>query len=625
LKQIVIGLSGHIDHGKTALVQALTGVNTDKLAEEIRRGMTIDIGFAFLSDEITLIDVPGHEKFVKNMMAGASGVDGALLVIAADDGVMPQTREHFDILKLLDVKVGCIALNKIDLVNDDWIDLVELDISEMVSGTFLENSPIIRTSAYNNTGIDELRKEVIKMCENIPEKTDRGVFRLPIDRIFTKKGFGTVITGTITSGSAKVGNTVELLPAGLNLKIRGLQSHTKSVEQINLGDRGAVNLATVDTKEIERGFQISEPGYFQSTDQIGVAIHLLKTCKKPVKQNERVRVHLGTEQVMSRVAIIDDKLIKPGEKKPAILKLEKPLPASFLDRFIIRTYSPIITIGGGLVIDNKPPEKWKIASQKIKELFDADESNRIEILVGYESVNPLNKERIKLKLGISSKKIQEIVDENENLKWISSRSEKWLVTQSQLDTIQKNIVDFLEKSHKENKHRKGVLKKEILQLLKGDERFIEFILKTMEQNGILKQKDEHLSLSSHSIQLSDDEEKMMLQLMTILDKEGFASSNYKDLAASVGKSEKEVKQLLKIAGDLNKIITLEGSLIFTQNNFLNLKSKVVEHFRSNGVISVPQFKELAETTRKYAVPLLEYFDKMKITYRVGNERKLVER
>ncbi|MBC8214570.1 MAG: selenocysteine-specific translation elongation factor [Candidatus Marinimicrobia bacterium] len=625
MNQIVIGLSGHIDHGKTAVVHALTGVNTDRLEEEIRRGMTIDIGFAFLSDEITLIDVPGHEKFVKNMMAGASAVDAALLVIAADDGVMPQTREHFDILKLLDVKVGCIALNKIDLVDDDWIDLVELDIQEMVSNTFLENAPIVRVSAVQNNGIEELRATILKMCENIPKKMDREIFRLPIDRIFTKKGFGTVITGTVTSGSAKIGDTVELLPSGMKLKIRGLQSHTQKVDKIALGDRGAVNLATVDTDEIERGFQISAQGYFQSTNQIGVDIHLLKTVKKPVAQNQRIRVHLGTEQVMARVSIINDKLIKPGEQKPAILKLEKPLPASIGDKFIIRTYSPILTIGGGVVLDNKPPEKWKFASQKVKDLFDSNLTKRFELIVSYESVNPLNEKRLKLKLGISSRKIQQLVDENKNLKWISSKSEKLLVSTSQLDEIQQTIINFLEKSHKKNKYRSGVLKKEIFQLLNGDERFIEFILKMMEQDGILKQKDEHLSLSSHSIQLSDDEEKTLQRIIEILDNEGFASSNLTDLSKKVKKSEKEAKQLLKIASEMDKIITLDGSLIFTNNNFTRLKNKVVEHFSDNDTISVPQFKDLAKTTRKYAVPLLEYFDKLKITYRVGNERKLVAR
>nr|MBC8479827.1 selenocysteine-specific translation elongation factor [FCB group bacterium] len=284
MRQIVIGLAGHIDHGKTAVVHALTGTNTDKLDEEIRRGMTIDIGFAFLNDEITMIDVPGHEKFVKNMMTGVSSVDAALLVIAADDGVMPQTREHFDILKLLEVKHGIIALNKTDLVDKEWIDLVTADIEEMVAGSFLENAPIVPVSAELNTGFDELKEKLLEICSSIPEKKDRGIFRLWVDRVFTIRGFGTVVTGTVASGSANTGDSVEILPTAKKVKIRGLQTHSKPVEQVRLGDRAAINLQGVEKEEIARGFQISTPGFFQSTDQLAAEISILPDAKKPVIQ-----------------------------------------------------------------------------------------------------------------------------------------------------------------------------------------------------------------------------------------------------------------------------------------------------------------------------------------------------
>ena len=250
MKQVVVGLSGHIDHGKTALVKALTGVSTERYSEEVQRGMTIDIGFAFLTDSITLIDVPGHEKFVKNMMAGVSGIDVAILVVAADDGVMPQTREHFEILKLLDIKQGIVVINKVDLADESWLELVQLDVEELIAESFLENAPIITVSATNEVGIDELKKSIINTCESVPDKDDPGMFRLPIDRVFSIKGFGTVVTGTVSSGSLHVGDKIEILPSGEIAKVRGLQSHTEKVDSVHMGDRAAINIQGVEVDQI---------------------------------------------------------------------------------------------------------------------------------------------------------------------------------------------------------------------------------------------------------------------------------------------------------------------------------------------------------------------------------------
>ena len=291
MKQTVIGLSGHIDHGKTALVKALTGVNTDSLTEEQKRGMTIDIGFAFLDENITLIDVPGHEKFVKNMMAGVSTVDVALLVVAADDGVMPQTREHFEILNLLDIPLGIVAINKIDLADKDWLELVELDIGELLQGSFMEDAPILKVSAETGDGVDQLKTTLLDLCKKVPDKQDRGIFRLHVDRVFSMKGYGTVVTGTVNSGSLKIGDTVELLPGSVKSKVRGLQSHGEEVQQVETGDRAAINLQGVEIKQIERGSQIAEIGYLQSLNQMGVTLLLLGAAQKPITQNQRIRIH----------------------------------------------------------------------------------------------------------------------------------------------------------------------------------------------------------------------------------------------------------------------------------------------------------------------------------------------
>ncbi|MFQ6610938.1 MAG: selenocysteine-specific translation elongation factor, partial [Fidelibacterota bacterium] len=350
MNQIIVGLAGHIDHGKTALVHAMTGVNTDRLKDEIRRGMTIDIGFAFLSDQITLIDVPGHEKFIKNMMAGVSSVDAALLVVAADDGVMPQTREHFDILRLLDVKTGIIAINKIDLADEEWLTLVESEVQELIDGSFMENAPIIRTSTTKNTGISELKKAILDVSQQIPKKANRGIFRLNIDRVFSMKGFGTVTTGTVSSGELSAGVMVDILPHDKTVKVRGLQSHSQKVETVKLGDRAAINLANIDKVLLKRGDVVASPGYFQSSHIIGASLRLLTRAEKPITQNQRIRFHLGTQEVMARTAIIGEKSINPGEEAPVIFRLESPLVPGYGDRFIIRTYSPVDTIGGGEIL-----------------------------------------------------------------------------------------------------------------------------------------------------------------------------------------------------------------------------------------------------------------------------------
>ncbi|MEO2044604.1 MAG: selenocysteine-specific translation elongation factor, partial [Nitrospinaceae bacterium] len=401
MKQTVIGLSGHIDHGKTALVKALTGVNTDSLTEEQKRGMTIDIGFAFLNENITLIDVPGHEKFVKNMMAGVSAVDVALLVVAADDGVMPQTREHFEILNLLDIPLGIVAINKIDLADKDWLELVELDIGELLQGSFMEDAPILKVSAETGDGVDQLKTTLLDLCKKVPDKQDRGIFRLHVDRVFSMKGYGTVVTGTVNSGSLKIGDTVELLPGSVKSKVRGLQSHGEEVQQVETGDRAAINLQGVEIKQIERGSQIAEIGYLQSLNQMGVTLLLLDSAQKPITQNQRIRIHLGTQEVMARVALADGKTLQPGDDCPALLRLEQPMVAARGDKFIIRSFSPVITIGGGEVMEVLIEEKWKIMKEKLQNLYESPKSDQLIHLVQEEGAKPITPEKLQYRIGIS--------------------------------------------------------------------------------------------------------------------------------------------------------------------------------------------------------------------------------
>ncbi len=622
MNQTVIGLSGHIDHGKTALVKALTGKSTERYTEEVKRGMTIDIGFAFLSEEITLIDVPGHEKFVKNMMAGVSGIDAAILVIAADDGVMPQTREHLEILKLLDIKVGIIVINKIDLVDDDWLELVELDLQELVENTFLESAPIHKVSAINNIGIKELKTAILEIPPQIPQKYDRGFFRLPIDRVFSIKGFGSVVTGTVSSGEISVGETIEVLPLGETYKVRGIQSHDSSVESISLGARAAINIQSLDIKDIKRGNQIATPNYVESHDSIAVELSALSNAPS-IKQNQRIRVHLGTQEVMGRVSIVDNKTIEAGESSAALIKLEQPLISTIGDRFIIRLYSPIITIGGGEIIDTGLLGKWKQIKTHVSKLYQIPKEKRIQFLISQRQGRPFTLKDAVKKNGISIGKLESLISEDNEIEIHKFKANNWLLTENQKYSLQDLIINFLESYHIKHPYKSGASKEEIRQSIKANESFCDYFLGMKFHEDKIKNDGDRWSLYSFKIELSVKEESLLNKLMDILDNEGFTSSRYDELAEILGESKDHVMQLLNIAEQKGEVLRLDGSLMFTKQNYEILISQVKKYFNLHSELSVPEFKELAGTSRKYAVPLLEYLDKQKITYRDGNSRKLV--
>ena len=623
MKQTVIGLSGHIDHGKTALVKALTGVNTDSLTEEQKRGMTIDIGFAFLDENITLIDVPGHEKFVKNMMAGVSAVDVALLVVAADDGVMPQTREHFEILNLLDIPLGIVVINKIDLADKDWLELVELDIGELLQGSFMEDAPILKVSAETGDGVDQLKTTLLDLCKKVPDKQDRGIFRLHVDRVFSMKGYGTVVTGTVNSGSLKIGDTVELLPGSVKSKVRGLQSHGEEVQQVETGDRAAINLQGVEIKQIERGSQIAEIGYLQSLNQMGVTLLLLGSAQKPITQNQRIRIHLGTQEVMARVALTDGKTLQPGDDCPALLRLEQPMVAARGDKFIIRSFSPVITIGGGEVMEVLIEEKWKIVKEKLQNLYESPKSDQLIHLVQEEGAKPITPEKLQYRIGISKEQINAIVEEKEELFWLTHKQGKWLLTQNQWNELKNSIHNFLKKYHTKNPLNAGAQKEEIRQHLNCENSILEALLQSMLDEKSISQKGELFLNPNFSITLSSEDDSLQNSILNQLDQEGFTSSTLAQLSLKTGNSKEKLMQVLNVAEQQGKLLRIDGKLMFTQKNFIILREKVNQFFSNHPEMSVSEFKELAHTSRKYAVPLLEYFDKKKITYREGNIRKLV--
>ena len=624
MRQVVIGLAGHIDHGKTALVKALTGIDTDHLSEEKKRGMTIDIGFAFLSDKITLIDVPGHEKFVKNMMAGISSIDVALLVVAADDGIMPQTREHFEILNLLNISRGIIVINKIDLVDEEWLELIQLDLIEMTKGTFMENAPMMLVSAEKRNGIDKLKNFLLKECEEVPQKNDRGVFRQNIDRVFSLKGYGTIVTGTVISGNLTVGEKIEIIPGEIITKVRSLQSHGKKVDFVNLGDRAAINLQGVEKSQIQRGCQIATPGFFKSVSQIGAVINILHSVKKSIIQNQRIRIHIGTQEGMARLALINNKEIEPGKECCALVRFETPMIASIGDKFIIRSYSPVITIGGGVVLDNHIVDRWKIVKQKILKLYEVKDSHKFIQFIEQQDINPITIDKLKIRLGLSENRINKLVEKEENLFWLKHKKSKWILTKKQLSSLKNRIKKHLINFHENNPLSIGIQKEQIRQKLNLNNSILEALLEEMIDGKIVSRKGELLLDSSFTIKLDSEDLKIQSEIMNILGEQGFMSSSLDDLSKKMNFDKNKLMKIMNIAEKEGKILRLDGSLMFTRQNFILLKEKVLNHFINHDLLSISKFKELANTSRKFAVPLLEFFDKEKITYRDGNSRRLIK-
>ncbi|MEJ2636412.1 MAG: selenocysteine-specific translation elongation factor [Calditrichia bacterium] len=380
-RQYVIGTAGHIDHGKTALIQALTGINTDRLKEEQERGITIDLGFAHFSDNVTIIDVPGHERLIKNMVAGVSTIDLVLFVIAADDGIMPQTREHLDIVKLLGISHGIFVITKIDLVDEEWLLMVEEEIGNLLKGSVFENAPVLKTSAVTGEGIEDVRKTIFESLKQIERREDDGIFRLPIDRVFGKPGFGTVVTGSVLSGQIDAGGAVEILPELIPARVRGLQSHDRPVESVSMGDRAALNLTGIGNDQLHRGQVIAQAGYYRAVQSFNARLTPLPDETVLIKNRMRVRIHLHTAEIFARLVLPELKALDPGQSAMVQFRLEKPVYASFGDHFIIRQYSPQITLGGGIVLETNPPKYRKrhhdLFVQRLENLESDDPERRI--------------------------------------------------------------------------------------------------------------------------------------------------------------------------------------------------------------------------------------------------------
>lgn len=626
-RHFILGTAGHIDHGKTALVKALTGVDTDRLKEERARGLTIDLGFAHMGDEATIIDVPGHERFIKNMVAGVSTIDLVLFVVAADDGVMPQTREHLDILNILQVRNGIIVITKKDLVDGDWLELVQEEVRELVKGTPLAQAEIVAVSAIPKCrdGIDLLRQKINAYFSTLPPRHNRGVFWLPVDRSFVMKGFGTVVTGSVLSGQIQAGEFVDILPAGEKVRVRGIQKHNADASFAQPGDRAAINLHGVAREEIARGDVLASAGYFEATQRIHCKLQMLKNAKA-VKANSRVRLHLGTAEIMARLKPIGLAKIEAGQGGYVQFNLEKPAAARRLDPFVIRQYSPARTIGGGLVLDANAPPYRSRDKQLLARLQSLEKEDPQELIAEQFLIAPaamLSADELVAKTGMAAETVLPVLSAMRESGELQAVSKKNFVHRARLQTLRQQIVTVLEKYHQANPASPGFRKAELAAQLGGrtPQQILHFAIEQLNDDRQLREFDGFLALANHQIRLSETQREAKSRAEQLLREQGFAPGSPAELATTLGLRNADVQTVLDVLVAEGKIVRLEPELFMHVTHIEAAQKALIAHLQKNGQITVPEFKALiAGASRKFALPLLNHFDALEITLRQGDLR-----
>ena len=618
MQQIVIGTAGHIDHGKTALVKALTGTNTDQLAQEKARGMTIDLGFAYLNEQITIIDVPGHEKFIRNMAAGAANVHIGMLVVAADDGIMPQTKEHLQILDSFSIQGGLVVLTKVDIVNDEeWIDLVELELQDLIKNTVLNGVPIIRVNNLTGDGIEAVKKHLLHIAKEVKIQIRSNEFRMHVDRVFTKKGFGTVVTGTVDSGELHVGDKLELLPNKVNTKVRGIQTHGGNVESVGVGDRAALNLANVERTEVYRGTVLSNPGIIAVTKKVIAHIIMYPNTDWIIKNNQRIRLHIGTAEIMGKVSMAIPKL-KKGQNGSVIIGLEIPHPVAMDDLFVIRSYSPMKTIAQGRILDPLPSGKWSELKNNIK-ILSPDPEKRFHTMVLREWKQPRTLNSWRNRCFRKQNVIQQWINAA-GLK-IESKS-KIVYSNNSLKISDEAILSLVNNIYKRDSFRKTISNEAIIDQLKWSSVWVTFVLANMELEGKIIQSSGRISLSDYRPEITVKDQKDLDFIQGLVDSSGLEPISLKVLIQRSGFKPGRVNGMLHLLNDDNRSEKIGTDLWIAKKYRDEILKYVRGHFEKNKLLSVSNFKDIIGLTRKTAIPLLEYLDQSNYTQRDGNDRRI---
>jgi selenocysteine-specific elongation factor len=631
-KSVIIGTAGHIDHGKSALVEALTGTHPDRLEEEKRRGITIDLGFAFLEENgvrFGFVDVPGHERFVSNMLAGAAGIDVLLLVIAADESIKPQTREHFNICRLLGVQRGVVALTKSDLVDSDTLELVRLEAEEYLRGSFLENAPLVPVSAKTRAGLGELKKALRDAAAGTIAKDAWRYFRLPIDRAFAMKGFGSVVTGTLISGSVSAGDEVELFPSGERLRVRGLQSGGKPVERALPGQRTAVNLAGIEHTALKRGMVLATPGKFRKTRRIDTRLELLASARK-MRQGTPVHFHAGTAETIAEVFFHGEKELRPGVSTFANLKLQDEILVLPGDRFIVRQFSPVVTIGGGVVFDPLARRPLLRDAGRVTFLETLERGYREEILEAMteRAILGLGYEEIVARTAWMDHEIRDTakkLSQAGRAKTVSAEP-LVLVSDKVFAEVRRKILEKVDKFQRENPLLPGILREDLRASL-GKRVRAETFRAALEDLAAQKKLDalgELVKRAGSEITLQPEEAKAKEQIEAVFAAASLEVPSVKEVLAKLAIEARRAERLLQILLREKNLVRVSPELIFHRAALDQLKTRLADYKKSKGErISVPAFKELTGITRKYAIPLLEYLDRERVTRRAGDERVIL--
>jgi selenocysteine-specific elongation factor len=637
MKHVIVGTAGHIDHGKSALVLALTGTDPDRLAEEKRRGITIDLGFAHLDlgnqVRVGFVDVPGHERFVRNMLAGVSGIDLVMLVVAADESIKPQTREHFEICKLLGVQRGLVAVTKSDLVEPDLLATAQLEVQEFVAGSFLEGAPMVAVSARAGHGLDALRAALLQLSLTTEVRPLDSPFRLPVDRSFVMKGFGTVVTGTLAAGRVKTEAEVELFPTRRRVRVRGLQVHNEAVMEAAAGQRTALNLVGVDASEVSRGMVLAGPGLFENSDRLDCALTLLNSVR-PLKNRSRVHFHSGTAEMLAEIVLVESRELKPGDRTHAQLRLDEPglfLPG---DRFIIRQLSPVTTIGGGVVLDNQPP-KHRAGDPAVRALLqnlERQPDSRLELLVresGEATVATLT-----ARTGWSPAKIgRSVQTAAKEHRLVALGAQGSLVVDAEhFRTLTRRTLTALEDFHARNPLVQGIGKEDLRGRLASrsnhnagprglpSQSLFNATLQALSSQKKIQMEGELVRLAGREVQLSAEESDAKERITRAFEQAGLTVPPAADVLAQLPVDRARAQKILQILLRERSLVKVSEGLLFHRSALDRLRGLLAQRKAKSDRMDVAAFKEMTGVTRKYAIPLLEYLDREHVTRRVGDVR-----
>lgn len=625
MKNIIIGTAGHVDHGKTALIKALTGIETDRIKEEKKRGITIELGFAYLDlpdgEKAGIIDVPGHEKFVKNMLAGAGGIDLALLVVAADEGFMPQTREHLGILSLLNISEGIIVVTKKDMVDEDWLEIVCDEVRQEVQGTFLENAQIIPVSSYTGEGIEQLRQAIFTMIDQKTQIKNLDVpFRIPVDRIFSVEGFGTVITGTLIEGTMKVGDPVTVYPSRIESRIRNLQVHSQDVQEAYAGQRVAVNLAGLKKTDLNKGDVIAVPDSMHTTMMIDIHLTVLKDCDREIRNATRLHLYHGARDILCKIVLLDRDSVGAGESCYAQLRLEEEIAVKTGDRFVLRFYSPVETIGGGVILDSNPFKHKRndavvLESLKLKE--GGSDREKISAALRDYSARFETLDFLQIQTGIPKEQFEQQINKLIKDKVAFRVSDNVIIHTDYLNRLKDSAVKLLESYHKENPLREGMKKDEFRnKLIKYEDiSVVDKITDSLVNRKVLKYVNNCVALADFEVQQDNNQQEIENAFL----QGGFSPESPDQIAARFPKV-KNFKQVLESLVNTGKLVRVEEKILLHADYYNKALTLAKEHVDQNGQITLAEMRDLMGASRKFAVAVLEYWDKRGITKKVGDAR-----